>query len=368
MKKILKYYKCRIYPNKKQTQLFERNFKAYQFVYNESKKIYEKEYKEDKKQGKQKTYSNKYFYNILQQLIEENPQLKEIEKTILINAYRRLLLSINKYKQGLIAKPKLMEEKQSYISYEIPYNHKNKYHDKRLYLNGYGTFKLHHKQEIKGRIKDITIKKQNNQWYIILKCTAVPIEEYPKTGKKIGIDLGILNLIIMSNGTTIKPPDITKEEIKLKKLNRKLSKQKHGGQNYYKTLSKIYNVYIRRDNIIRDYLHKISTNIVKEYDFIAMETLSIEKMIQNRKYAHSIFNMNWRRLLRMIEYKAKINNKTFIQIPREYPSTKTCNKCGYINENLTIKMREWTCPKCKTHHDRDVNAAINILKKGIEIS
>lgn len=368
MKQILKYYKCRIYPNKKQTQLFERNFKAYRFVYNESKKIYEKEYKEDKIQGKQKTYSNKYFYNILQQLIKENPQLKKTEKTILIDAYRRLLSSINRYKQGLASKPKIMGEKQPSKSYKIPYNYKNKYHDKRLYINGYGTFKLHNKQEIKGHIKEITIKKQNNQWYIILKCTAVTIKEYQKTGKKIGIDLGIMNLIIMSNGKTIKPPDITKEEIKLKKLNKKLSKQKYGGQNYYKTLSKIYKVYNRRENIIMDHLHKISTNIVKEYDFIAMETLNIEKMRRNSKYAHSIFNMNWRKLIQLIQYKAKINNKTFIQIPLEYPSTKTCNKCGYINKNITIKMREWTCPECKTHHDRDINAAINILNKGIEIS
>lgn len=225
MKKISKYYKCRIYPNKKQIELFETNFVAYAYVYNKSKLIYEKEYKENLKSGKKVVYSNKYFYDILKHLLKENNHLKQVDKIILIDAYHRLLDSINNYKTGLSQKPKFIK-KTSTQSFRLQCTSKDKLKCKRLYLNDYGTFKLHDKREIQGKLKEVIIKKHNSQWFIILKCSDISITEYPKTNKKVGIDLGIKNLIIMSDGKSIKPPNISKIESKINKYNRKLSKQK----------------------------------------------------------------------------------------------------------------------------------------------
>ena len=367
MKKISKYYKCRIYPNKKQIELFETNFVAYAYVYNKSKLIYEKEYKENLKSGKKVVDSNKYFYDILKQLLKENNHLKQVDKIILIDAYHRLLDSINNYKTGLSQKPKFIK-KTSTQSFRLQCTSKDKLKCKRLYLNDYGTFKLHDKREIQGKLKEVIIKKHNSQWFIILKCSDISITEYPKTNKKVGIDLGIKNLIIMSDGKSIKPPNISKIESKINKYNRKLSKQKENSKNYQKTVLMLHKLYIKRTNIIEDNLHKIAMEIVKDYDFIAMESLDIRNMIKNRRYSHSIYNMNWARLIKLIKINAELNNKTFIQIPQNYPSTKTCSNCKTINNNVTIDVREWECPKCNTYHDRDINAAKNILYKAIEMS
>ena len=338
MKKISKYYKCRIYPNKKQIELFETNFVAYAYVYNKSKLIYEKEYKENLKSGKKVVYSNKYFYDILKQLLKENNHLKQVDKIILIDAYHRLLDSINNYKTGLSQKPKFIK-KTSTQSFRLQCTSKDKLKCKRLYLNDYGTFKLHDKREIQGKLKEVIIKKHNSQWFII-----------------------------MSDGKSIKPPNISKIESKINKYNRKLSKQKENSKNYQKTVLMLHKLYIKRTNIIEDNLHKIAMEIVKDYDFIAMESLDIRNMIKNRRYSHSIYNMNWARLIKLIKINAELNNKTFIQIPQNYPSTKTCSNCKTINNNVTIDVREWECPKCNTYHDRDINAAKNILYKAIEMS
>ena len=271
------------------------------------------------------------------------------------------------YKTGLSQKPKFIK-KTSTQSFRLQCTSKDKLKCKRLYLNDYGTFKLHDKREIQGKLKEVIIKKHNSQWFIILKCSDISITEYPKTNKKVGIDLGIKNLIIMSDGKSIKPPNISKIESKINKYNRKLSKQKENSKNYQKTVLMLHKLYIKRTNIIEDNLHKIAMEIVKDYDFIAMESLDIRNMIKNRRYSHSIYNMNWARLIKLIKINAELNNKTFIQIPQNYPSTKTCSNCKTINNNVTIDVREWECPKCNTYHDRDINAAKNILYKAIEMS
>lgn len=359
MKKITKIYKCRIYPNKKQRTLFERDIYAHTFVYNKLLEQYEKDYKKNKQQ----LYEKKYFYVKLQQLENQFPHLKQINQTILIESYHTLLKSIKQYKKGNIEKPQQLEPNRLTKSYIIIHNKQNKIENNRIHIKEYGTIKIQDNRTIQGKIKQYMIKKQNDQWYIIIKCTQVPMKEYPKTHKKVGIDLGILNLMILSNGTTIKPPNIKPTEEKINKLTRKISKQQENGENYQKTRIQLQKAHQHRTNIITDYLHKISTQIVRNYDFIAMETLQIQHLIRNRKNNHNIFNMNWYKLTKMIQYKANLNNKTFIQVPAWYPSTKLCNKCGFKNYNITINVRQWTCPRCHNHNDRDINAALNILNK-----
>ena len=154
----------------------------------------------------------------------------------------------------------------------------------------------------------------------------------------------------------------------IQKYQKKLSRQKYMSKNYQKTLKKYYKWQNRKNNKIQNAYHQISKKIVTQYDIIAMETLNIKGMFQNKRWAHKLQKISLYQLLKMLKYKAEWYGKKFIQIPRFYPSTKTCHICGYQNNNLTLDIRQWTCPSCRTHHKRDVNAAKNILNKAIKIN
>ena len=191
---------------------------------------------------------------------------------------------------------------------------------------------------------------------------------FEKTGKSIGIDLGLKKLATLSNGHEITNPNLKKEDKMIKKYQKKLSRQKYKSKNYQKTLKKYYKWLNRKNNKIKNTYHHLSKHIVKKYDLIAMEDLNIKGMFKNKKWAPKLQKIGLHKLLQMIKYKSEWYEKTFIQIDRFYPSSKTCNKCGYQKKDLTLDIRQWTCPSCHTHHNRDTNAAKNILKEAININ
>ena len=217
------------------------------------------------------------------------------------------------------------------------------------------------------KINNVTVKRENGKYYAIVNIKTT-VEELEKTNQNIRIDLGLKNLATLSNGQEIANLDLKKEETMIQKYQKKLSRQKYMSKNYQKTLKKYYKWQDKKNNKISNAYHQLSKKIVTKYDIIAMEDLNIKGMFKNKKWAPKLQKISLYQLLKMLKYKAEWYGKKFIQIPRFYPSTKTCHICGYQNNNLTLDIRQWTCPSCGTHHKRDVNAAKNILNKAIKLN
>ena len=180
----------------------------------------------------------------------------------------------------------------------------------------------------------------------------------------IGIDLGLTDFLTFSNGKVIQKPDLKRINGRIRYYQQKLSRQKEGGSNWKKTLRKLHKWINKKNNVINDYYHKISYNIVKHCKFIAMETLNIRGMIKSN-LSRSIHEIEWGKLIEMIRYKAQWYGREFVQISRWFPSSKKCNVCGEINHGLGLEEREWECPHCHNILQRDVNAAKNILDEGL---
>lgn len=218
------------------------------------------------------------------------------------------------------------------------------------------------------KIYNITIERSKTNKYYCSICVDVDIPEYNHTGEVIGIDLGIKDLVIDSNGNKYSNPKfLNKVEKKIKHLQRLYSKKKKGSKNQEKTRLKLATAHEKLCNKRKDYLHKITTKLIKENDVICIENLNVKGITKNHKLAKSIQDSSLGTLVRMLKYKALLNNRQIIEIGRFYPSSKLCHCCGYIKKDLTLDNREWICPNCGETHDRDINAAINIKNEGLRI-
>ncbi len=353
-------HKCRIYPKTKQSKYFEMTLEACQYLYNELLRQYKIDYKNRKIPNNLKEYfkklceQNKKTYSSISKL--ENSTINDITNSII------QAIKINKNPNNLKAK----NEKTRVKSFLLKNNKNIKLKGNNLHLEKYGKLKLYHGRTIEyNRVISYRVIYQNMKWYILITIRSDNIKHFPKTGKKIGIDLGLNHLLILSNGKKYDPPNISESNNKLNTLKQQLSTKQKNSRKYNEIIRKINNEHIHRKNIINDYFHKITTKIVKEYDVIAMENLDIINMLKDKRFRKSIFQANWHKLIYMIKYKCQLYGKTFIQVNTRFPSTKLCNDCGFKNQDITIDVRTWECPKCKQIHDRDINAAKNILNKAL---
>ena len=191
----------------------------------------------------------------------------------------------------------------------------------------------------------------------------------PKVAEKIGIDLGLTHFATLSDGEKIPAPNaFRKHEKKLAKLQRKLAKKKKGSKNRTKARLKVAKLHAKIADIRKDFIHKLSTRLIHENQVIAIETLAVSNMQKNRKLAKSISDAGWAEFVRQLEYKARWYGRELVKIDRWYPSSKRCSDCGYTAEKMPLSVRQWTCPNCGANHDRDVNAARNILAAGLAVS
>jgi len=191
----------------------------------------------------------------------------------------------------------------------------------------------------------------------------------PQADSVVGLDLGITTLITQSDGVkyeNIKP--LRNKKKKLEYAHRQLSKKKKGGSNKNKTRKKLAKIYEEIDNIKHDYLHKITTKIIRENQTIVIEDLAVINMMKNHKLAKALAEVSFGEIIRQLKYKADWNKRNLIVVNRFFPSTKMCSDCGWINQELTLKNREWICPNCEAEHDRDINASINIRNSGLGIN
>jgi putative transposase len=215
----------------------------------------------------------------------------------------------------------------------------------------------------------ITVKLSPSGRWTVSLLVDVEIEALPKSPNQMGLDLGVTSLVALSDGEKIVNPACFKAKLaKLRRVQKALSRKQKGSSNRHKARLKVARVHQKIADARKDFLHKLTTRLVRENQTIAVEDLAVKNMVKNRKLALSISNASWGELVRQLEYKCDWYGRTLVKIERWFPSSKRCGNCGHIVEKMPLNIREWECPKCGTKHDRDLNAAKNILAAGLAVS
>ncbi len=362
-----KAFKYRIYPNKKQQELIQKTFGCCRFVYNYFLDKRKTEYEKDKT-----SLSYNDTSKMLTKLKQELVWLKEPDKDSLQKSLKDLDMAYQKFFKEHAGYPKFKSKKNRYKSYRTSCTNNNiSFQNKRIKLPKLGLIRTQDKQIPQGRILNATISQEpNGNYYCSLCCTDVEFPQYQKTDLNIGIDLGLVDFAIMSDGTKIGNPQFyEKSEEKLVKLQRELSKKTIGGSNWNKARIKVANLQKHIANQRKDFLQKLTTQIVKQNDIICIEDLDVKAMKESNTSIRNkrVGDVSWSGFRRMLTYKSQWYGRTLSVIDRYFPSSQICYCCGFRSGKKEENVREWTCLKCGTHHDRDINAAINILNEGLRI-
>ena len=362
-----KAYKYRIYPNKKQQELIQKTFGCTRFIYNYYLNKRKELYENDKT-----TFTYNMCSKDLTQLKKELIWLKEPDKDSLQKALKDLDMAYQKFFKERTGYPKFKSKKNRHKSYRTSCTNNNIcFENRHIKLPKLGLIKVRDKQIPQGRILNATISQESNgHYYCSICCTDVEFTQPPKTNTNIGIDLGLVDFVIMSDGTKIENPRFyEKSEKKLAKLQRELSRKTIGGSNWNKARIKVANLQKHISNQRKDLLQKITTDIIKTYDVICIEDLDVKSMketdstIRNKR----VGDVSWSEFRRMLTYKSQWYGRKLSVIDRYFPSSQICHCCGHGDGKKLEDIREWVCPECGVILDRDVNAALNILDEGLRI-
>ena len=373
---MLRAIKIRLYPNKTQEQTLNKVLGCYRFVYNKMLALKQEAYNRDKSNLGLCELS-KFFHGTLLK-DEQYAWLKEQNTKVMKQAIRQMLSAYDgffklgngfpKFKSKhdnnsalfpceAISKSNTFETKHISLTKSL----KNiKFHCSNLYFERL--------QRYKDNIKSATLSKtKSGKFYlsVLVSMNEEEFKQFSHTNNRVGIDLGVKDFVITSDGEVFENKHFFKEsENRIKKLQRQLSKKVKGSNNRDKARTKIAKEFEHLTNQRIDYIHNVVNSLLRTYDYIFMEDLNVQGMLRNHKLSKAIQELGFYAFKSTLKNKAMMNDKFVIEVDRWFASSKTCHKCGYVYKDLTLGEREWTCPICGEHHDRDLNAAVNILLEG----
>ena len=359
---VNKAFKFRVYPTSEQELLLNKTFGCVRYIYNHFLALRKASYNYDK-------ITLNFYDNSadLTELKKHFPWLKEVDSVALQQSLRDLDRAYKNFFKRKIGFPKFKSKKIHRYSYRT---HSVKLSDDCRYvkLPKLGLVKLAGYSSIEGRILNATLSKTSSgKYFISFSVTDISDKYLERTNKNVGIDLGIKDLIITSDGKKYENHKyLSKSLARLRRFSKLHSRKARGSKNKEKARIRLARYYEKVTNQRKDILNKISTELVKAYDIICVENLNISNMVKNHNLARNINDASWGEFVRQLEYKCEWYGKKLVKVNTFFPSSQLCSSCGSkFSKVKDLSVRNWVCPNCKTLHDRDINASINILKEGL---
>lgn len=361
---IYKSYEFQIYPTKQQKVQLEKTFYCVRYVYN-----YYIDKTNKEKESKNLKFNFQECCDDLDELKKEKKFLNEVDPISLTMTLRFLNFAYRNYYRGIKNHPKFKSSKYHSYRYSTKnFNDSIKINENYIEIPNIGPIRYKPKHAIEGTIFQATVKHEpDNRYYITLLYYCEKPNQLNKSQKAIGIDVGLKHFAVISNGQKIANPKYFDQNMKkLAKANRLLSRRVEGSSNWEKQRIKVGRIQKHITKQRKDFINKLTTQLINDYDIICVETLDILNMVKKGNWARQIEDASWREFIRQLEYKADWYGKKVIKVNHHYPSSQICSNCRCKNNEIKkLSIRKWICPHCGKELDRDINAAINILNEGL---